>query len=526
MGKFYITTPIYYVNASPHLGHAYADVLSDVLARYRRLSGDEVFFLTGTDEHGAKNVRSAEAVAENVEDFVRKRREVFVKLAKVLNISNTDFIYTSDNVRHWPGAQLLWKKIQEKGDIYKGTYKGLYCVGHEAFITEKDLEAGKCPDHNEVPQLLEEENYFFRLSRYAEEIKNKIESGEIGIFPEARKNEILAVIGEGLRDVSFSRPSKDISWGIPVPGDHTQTMYVWCDALSNYLTALGYGRDDVGNFKKFWPADVHVIGKEILRFHAAIWPGMLLSAGLPLPKSILVHGLIQSGGRKMSKTLGNVVDPFELVSKYGAESLRMFFGKEIPVFSDGEFTGERFEEAHESNLVNGIGNYVKRVATMISNYFEGVLEKPEDALIASVPFKKETALSSQLSNADEKLEYLSIPYFIERNVWPKYHVEMKNFEINKAAETIFSLLKELDGYVQDYEPFKLVKIDKEKARVILWNLAYGAVSLAWMLKPFMPDTSDKILDTFSVDGKTGSEWRAFKIKTNEALFPRILKHEA
>lgn len=524
MGKFYVTTPIYYVNAAPHLGHAYADVLADVIARYHKFLGDDVFFLTGTDEHGAKNARAAKVAEEEISEFVKKERQIFQNLAKSLNLSNSDFLYTSDQIRHWPGAQKLWKKLEEQGDIYKGTYQGLYCLGHEAFITEKDLIDGKCPDHNEKPQIIEEENYFFRLSKYTAEIKKRIESNELLILPETRRNEILSFLEEGLKDVSFSRPAKDISWGVPVPGDMTQTMYVWCDALSSYISALSYGSEDEIKFNKFWPADLHVIGKDILRFHGAIWPGMLLSAGLALPKAILTTGLIRVGDHKMSKTLGNVVNPFELTEKYGTDALRYYLSREIPVFSDGEFTQEKFEAAYEGNLVNGIGNYARRVTTMIKNYFDSHLERPEENVIASVPFRKKTAFFSESAKVNEtELEYFSVPYFINHFILPKYHEAMRSYNINAAANLIFFLLGELDGYVQDYEPFKLIKSDKEKTHVVLWNLAYGLASFASLVGPFLPETSEKILEMLGVRGQKETDWKAFQIKESPPLFPRLSK---
>ncbi|MEK7162346.1 MAG: methionine--tRNA ligase, partial [Patescibacteria group bacterium] len=474
MSKFYITTPIYYVNAPPHLGHAITSILADIVARYHRLSGKEVFFLTGTDEHGAKILRASERAGREVSSFVAEIRESFRNLSPALNLSNDDFIYTPDRKRHWPGAQKLWQKLKEAGDIYKGKYKGFYCVGHEAFVTEKDLVNGKCADHDEKPQLIEEDNYFFRLSKYTAEIKRRIESKELLILPESRRNEVLALMEGGLKDVSFSRPSQDISWGIPVPGDESQTMYVWCDALSNYISALGYGSEDETKFLKFWPADIHFIGKDILRFHAAIWPGMLLSAGLLLPRALLVTGMIQVGGRKMSKTLGNVVDPFELVEHFGADAVRYYLSREVPVFDDGDFTHEKFSRAYEGNLVNGLGNYVQRISTMVRNYFDSRLEKPAEEEILKVPLKK------------GEVEYVSVPYFIEKVVFPEYQKSMDNLELNRASDAVFRLLKELDGYVQHYEPFHLIETDKEKTRVVLWNLAYGAVSLAWFLTPFLP----------------------------------------
>jgi methionyl-tRNA synthetase len=517
---FYISTPIYYVNAPPHMGHAYTDIVADVLARYHRTLGDDVFFLTGTDEHGAKIARAAEKNKEEVENFVRREREAFKKLVSTINLSNSDFIATSDRERHFPGATKLWKLLEQSGDIYKDSYEGLYCLGHEAFVMEKDLVDGKCVDHEETPQLLKEENYFFRLSKYSEEIKKQIISERLIILPKERQNEILSLLDEGLKDVSFSRPSKDISWGVPVPGDQTQTMYVWCDALANYISALGYGGEEA-NFIKYWPANVHVLGKDILRFHAAIWPAMLLSAKLPLPRTILVHGLIQAGGRKMSKTLGNVIDPFHIIEKYGADAFRYYLTREIPIFNDGEFTTEKFHEAYEANLVNGLGNYVRRVSTMVRDYFENKLERPSESVIASVPMKESAVDFLKLEDgAPRKVEYFSIPYVVERMVWPKYHEAMEAYELNRAADVVFSLLKKLDRYVEDYKPFKLIKEDKEKARAVLWNLSFGTAALAKMLSPFLPETSDKIFKILGITDPKESEFGSFQFMEHPPLFPR------
>ena len=274
-----------------------------------------------------------------MENFVDENSAKFRELTKKLNISNDDFIRTSDKNRHWPGARLLWKKLVEVGDIYKGKYSGYYCVGCEAYIKESDLINGKCPYHYAEPEKIEEENYFFRLSRYADEIKKRIESGELKILPESGKNEILAVIRKGIEDISFSRPVEKLAgWGVPVPNNDSQLMYVWCDALANYVSALGYGSGDESNFQKFWPADLHVIGKDILRFHALIWPAMLMSAKLPLPKKLFVHGFIISDGKRMSKTLGNVIDPFDLIERYGVDAARYYLLREITPFGDGDIT--------------------------------------------------------------------------------------------------------------------------------------------------------------------------------------------
>lgn len=501
--KFYITTSIPYVNSRPHLGHALEFIQADAIARWARLAGNEVFFLSGADEHGAKIVRAAQAAVKPIQEFVDENAAEFKKLIRELGISISDFIRTSDEKRHFPGVQLFWRRLSKSGDIYKKTYRGLYCVGHEAFVTQKDLVDGKCADHGAEPEVVEEENYFFRLSKYGSAIQKAIESGEMKIYPEARKNEIISFIKSGLEDISVSRPAKDISWGIPVPDDATQTVYVWFDALLNYITALGFGGEDDSNFRKFWPADMEVIGKDILRFHAAIWPGMLLSAGLPLPKALLVHGFIHSGGQKMSKTLGNVADPFEIIQKYGRDATRYYLLREIPTFEDGDFTEERFLEVYNSDLANGLGNYVSRVAKMIENYFGGKLSRPSAEALKKAPIG-----DSIFSD------------FVGKELWSSYRESMDNLNLKAVLDSVWVSLKAFDGYVQTYEPFKLIKTDEEKTKAVLWNLAYGALTIACMLEPFMPDTSEKILKIFGVAKDDRNEWQKVKINLKKPLFLR------
>lgn len=460
MEKFYITTAIDYVNAFPHLGHALEKVQADAIARYQRLLGKEVYFLTGTDEHGTKILRSAQLTSKSVEEFVDENTEKFKELIKKLNISNDDFIRTSDRKRHWPGAQALWKKLAEKEDIYKSKYKGYYCVGCEAYVTEKDLIDGKCPYHEKEPELIEEKNYFFRLSKYTEKIKKKIKNNELKIIPESRKNEVLSMLDGEISDISFSRPAEKLNWGIPVPGDPNQTIYVWCDALTNYISALGYGSSSEENFKKFWPADMHIIGKDILRFHAVIWPAMLLSAGLDLPKRILVHGFVLSEGKRMSKTIGNVINPFELIDEYGIEAFRYYFLREIAPFEDGDITREKFKEAYNANLANGLGNLVSRIMKMSEQY---VKHSVSDTLTPSV----------KLPDDYKKL--------------------MENFELSKTMDLIWQKISELDLRIQKTQPFKLIKTDENKAKEILGELVSGLCQIAIMLQPFLPETSEKII---------------------------------
>ncbi len=463
MKKFYITTAIDYVNGPPHFGHALEKIQADSIARHERLLGKEVYFLTGVDEHGLKIVRSAQEVKKGVKEFTDENVEKFKKLIKELNISNDGFIRTSDPEKHWMGARAFWNNLVNAGDIYKGKYKGYYCVGCEAYVTEKDLTDGKCPYHGKEPELIEEENYFFRLSRYADIIKKKIEIDEIKIIPPARKNEILSMIKRGAEDISFSRPAEKLDgWGIPVPGDESQLMYVWCDALSNYISALGYGSDNQEKFNRFWPADLHLIGKDILRFHALVWPAMLLSAGLALPKRIMVHGFLLSGGRRMSKSSGNVIDPFDLIEKYGADAVRYYLLREISPFEDGDITEEKFKDAYNANLANGLGNLTARIMKMSEQYLAGE--------------NFESGSSKQ-----------------EEGVVSDFDKFMENFELSRAMDKIWELVSKLDSRIQKTEPFKLVKTDEEAAKEILRELVSGLKKIALMLAPFLPGTSQKIL---------------------------------
>ncbi|QQG42580.1 MAG: methionine--tRNA ligase [Candidatus Giovannonibacteria bacterium] len=516
--KFYITTSIPYLNAPPHLGFALEALQADTLARYNRLSGKDVFFLSGADEHGAKVMRAAEAAGKTPKEFVDGLAEIFQDLLGKLNISNDDFIHTSDQKRHWPGAQLLWKKLAGSGDIYKSFYKGLYCVGHEAFVTEKDLKDGVCELHKKPPEAVEEENYFFKLTKYKETLKKKIESGELQILPDWRKTETLNMLEE-IGDISFSRPSKDILWGVPVPGDTSQTMYVWCDALPNYITALGYGGED-GRFEKYWPADVHVIGKDIVKFHTIFWPAMLMSAGLLLPKTIFVHGFINVKGEKMSKSVGNVIDPFPLIEEYGAEAVRFYLAHEISTFSDSDYSPEHFESVYDGFLVNGLGNLLSRVAKMLST-FPAVI-KPEESKLANYPLKKN--LNFLASDAAKfAFEETTPASVVDGMLWPAYKKAMESYDISQAIKTVWIFLGRMDEYVEEYKPYKKLKSDPEGAKAVLWHLAYSLASCAWMMRPFLPDTAEKILKTLGADGKLDKGWSEFRVGEAAHLFPRLKK---
>jgi len=485
--KFYITTPIYYVNDKPHIGHAYTTILVDVLARYHRFLGEEVFFLTGTDEHGAKVVMAAEKAGKNPKEFVSEISIKFRKLIKVLNIFNSNFIRTTDKKRHWPTVKKIWLKLKEKGDIYKKQYKGLYCVGCEAFITKKDLKDGKCISHQKEPEIIEEENYFFKLSKYAKKLERIIQKNEIKIIPQVRKNEVLNFIKQGLEDISFSRPRKDLKWAIPVPDDSSASIYVWTDALSNYISALGYAKNS-DKFKKFWPADVHCVGKDILKFHSIIWPGMLLSLGLPLPKTIFAHGHITINGQKMSKSLGNVIDPFELVEKYGTDAVRYFLLREISPFEDGDFTHQKFEQRYNADLANGLGNLVARVITMA-----------EKVKIQNSKFK----ITIQNSKLKKEIE----------TTWRKYKKALNEFKFNEALITTWELISFCDRYIEKEKPWELLTNNKQqttnnKQQEVISNLLYAISDIAEMLKPFLPETSERIFNQL-------------KNQKSEILFPRF-----
>ena len=519
--KFYITTSIPYLNAKPHLGFALEALQADILARYSRLLGKDVFFLSGTDEHGAKVMKAAEVAGKSPKEFTDEFSGFFQDLLKKLNISNDDFIRTSDKKRHWPGAQLLWKKLADSGDIYKGFYKGLYCVGHEAFITEKDMEGGICILHKKPPEKVEEDNYFFKLSKYTNRLRSAISNEEIKIIPDYRKNETLNMLAE-IGDISFSRPSKDIPWGVPVPGDATQTMYVWSDALANYITALGFGDSNfqlpTSNFHKFWSADAHIVGKDIMKFHTIFWPAMLMSAGLSLPKTIFVHGFINVKGEKMSKSLGNVIDPFPLIEKYGSEAVRFYLAREVSAFGDSDYSDKHFAEVYEGILVNGLGNLVSRVVKMLSFFPE--IPRPDGAALARFPLKKKDL---EALSAEKKftLEGAHPVYVVENILWPKYRELMDSYNFWEAAESTVSYAKKLDEYIEEYKVYKIIKTNPEDAKIMLWHLAYSLASLAWMLKPFMPGTAEKILEALGIDSNSREGWIKFSAKEISHLFPRI-----
>jgi methionyl-tRNA synthetase len=479
MSKFYVTTSIPYVNGEPHLGHALEFIQADVLARYHRKAGKKVVFSAGTDEHGTKMAEKAAEMGMTPKAYVDKMSLSFKKILEELNISNNKFIRTTD-IGHEQRAKIVWHNITKY--LYKGKYVGWYCVGDEEFVTETTAKANKgvCPNHAKPYQKLEEENYFFKMSAFGEQILAAIESGEFKILPNSKRNEILSLIKSGLDDISVSRPKDKISWGIPVPGDNNHVMYVWFEALMNYITVLGY--PDFNEFKEFWPADVQVVGKDIIRFHAAIWPAMLLALNLPLPKVLYVHGHIGVDGQKMSKSLGNSIAPKEILDDYGVEAFRYFFLRHISSIGDGDFSWLKFETAYNNELANELGNAAQRVAAMVSRYQKGIIGDSQSA---------------------------------EHDV-NKYHEAILACRFDVALDEVWEQVRGLNQYIDEEKPWELAKNqDEDHLREVLAYCVGSLIEIANLIEPFLPVTAENLRYIFS---------EGIVRPTDKPLFPKIHKY--
>jgi methionyl-tRNA synthetase len=503
---FYISTPIYYVNDVPHIGHAYTTLACDVLARYKRARGYQVYFLTGTDEHGQKVETAAKANGETPLELADRVVKRFQSVWDKLNISHTDFIRTTQE-RHKHTVTEQFRKIEASGDIYLGYYEDWYCTPCETFWTETQLLDGACPDCGRATSKLKEESYFFRMSKYQDQLLRHIEENPDFIQPKSRRNEILSFVREGLRDLSISRTS--FSWGIPAPDNDKHVIYVWFDALTNYISALGYPEDSNGLFEKFWPADVHVIGKDILRFHAVYWPTFLMAAGLPLPKKVFAHGWWTVEGQKMSKSLRNVVEPNMLIDTYGVDAIRYFLLREVPFGLDGDFSHSALISRINSDLANDLGNLLSRSTAMLGKYFDGML--PEAGPVEAI----DQAFIDRFPKAVKLLDK-----------------QFSELAFNKALQTVWELISAGNKYIDETAPWALAKDPQQKERLatVIYNLLEGQRLIALLIAPFMPDSGAEILgilgcdrEDVALDGR--DQWGGLpagpRIEKAQPLFPRI-----
>lgn len=507
-GTYYITTPIYYPSSNLHIGHTYCTVMADAMARFRRMQGYDVRFLTGTDEHGQKIQTLAEEKGVSPQEYVDEIVDGIKKLWETMEISYDDFIRTTEE-RHQTRVQQIWNRMYEKGDIYKGKYEGLYCTPCESFWTESQLVDGKCPDCGRPVVKAEEEAYFFKLSNYSQKILDLYEEHPEFLQPDTRRNEMKAFIGQGLEDLCISRCTFD--WGIPVPNDPKHVMYVWVDALSNYVTALG-GPDDTELMGKYWPADYHLVGKEIVRFHSIIWPAMLMSADLPLPKHVLGHGWLLLGGEKVSKSKASkgmdVIDPVVLIERYGIDALKYFLLREYTFGQDGNFTNEVMLKRMNYDLANDLGNLVSRTVSMIEKYCGGVVPAAET-----------------WDDIDEELKSIAV------GARDKVEAEMDKFAFNMALEEIWVVVRRANKYIDEKAPWVLAKDESKKAELdtVMKNLAEAIRVVSVLIYPFMHTTSDAIRKQIGLEGSETvwedalvfDQMKGVKVAKGDAIFPRI-----